>query len=224
MANDVTADSELDEHLLKTTVFDTTSTRYFMSQPDIRLNIILMSLSWLASSFNYYMVGFLLKYFPGSIYVNGSISSLSELAAGLTAGLIYAKFGVKKSLVISFGIAAVGGFGILWYEIATDFYSGDQSDVSSFLFPTLVLFAKFGISLAFTINYLSNLDLFPVLFAATALGFCNFLARLFTIFSPEVAEIQSLLPMILFASLSIVTMFTSMFLRVQAPQKPVSHN
>ena len=160
-----------------------------MSQPDIRINIILMSLCWLTCSFNYYMVGFLLKYFPGSIYVNGSISSLSELAAGLTAGLIYAKFGVKKSLVISFGIASLGGFGILWYKMSTDFYSGEEPTVESFLFPTLVLFAKFGISSAFTINYLCNLELFPVLFAATALGFCTFLARLFTIFSPEVAEI-----------------------------------
>ena len=173
-----------------------------------------MSLNWLASSFNYYMVGFLLKYFPGTIYVNGTTSSLSELAACLSAGYLYTKLGVKKSFVIAFGIASVGGFGILWFEIATNFYSGEEQTTESFLFPFLVLFAKFGISLAFTVNYLCNLDLFPVLFAATALGFCNFLARLFTIFSPEVAEIQSLLPMILFSSFSIVTMFTSMLLRV----------
>lgn len=101
---------------------DTTSVRYFMSIPDIRLNIILMSFCWLTSSFNYYMVGFLLKYFPGSIYVNGSISSLSECVACCMGGYIYSKLGVKKAFILSFGIAAVGGFGILWYEIATDFY------------------------------------------------------------------------------------------------------
>ena len=161
------------------------------------------------------MVGFLLKYFPGSIYVNGSISSLSEILATFFAGFIYAKFGVKKSYIFSFGMASLGGFGILWYKISTDFYAGgDEPTTESFVFPALVLFSKGGISSAFTVNYLCNLDLFPVLFAATALGFCTFLARLFTIFSPEVAEIQSLLPMILFSSLSLVTMFTSMFLRV----------
>lgn len=183
-----------------------------MSKPDIRLNIILMSFCWLTSSFNYYMVGFLLKYFPGSIYVNGSISALSEVVATCTAGYFYAKLGVKKAFIISFGIAAVGGFGILLYEIATDFYGPNKQTASSILFPTLVLFAKFGVSSAFCINYLCNLDLFPVLFAATAIGFCNFLSRLFTIFAPEVAEIQSLLPMIIFASLSLLTMVTSMCL------------
>ena len=110
------------EHEHTSNPLDTISTRFFMSQPDIRLNIILMSLCWLTTSFNYYMVGFLLKYFPGSIYVNGSISALSEVAATLSAGLIYAKFGVRKAFVISFGISALGGFGILWYESSTDFY------------------------------------------------------------------------------------------------------
>jgi hypothetical protein len=122
VANDITVDSGLDEHLTKPAVVDTTSTRYFMSQPDIRINIILMSLCWLTCSFNYYMVGFLLKYFPGSIYVNGSISSLSEVAATLSAGYFYAKVGVKKAFVISFGISALGGCGILVYKILTDFY------------------------------------------------------------------------------------------------------
>jgi len=164
------------------------------------------------------MVGFLLKYFPGSIYVNGSISALSEVTATLSAGYFYAKVGVKKAFVISFAISALGGCGILWYKISTDFYSGgDDPSIESWLFPFLVLFAKFGISSAFCICFLCNLDLFPVLFAATALGFCNFPARLATIFSPEVAEIQSLLPMILFSSLSIMTMFTSLFLSVNEP-------
>lgn len=84
-----------------------------------------MSLNWLVSSFNYYLIGFLLKYFPGSIYLNGAVSSLSEVAAGLCAGFIYSKLGVKKSFFIAFGIAAVGGFGILWYESATNFYNSE---------------------------------------------------------------------------------------------------
>lgn len=58
-----------------------------------------MSFSWLASSFNYYMVVFLLKYFPGNVYVNSAVSSLSECAACVLAGFIYAKFGVKKAFV-----------------------------------------------------------------------------------------------------------------------------
>jgi len=59
-----------------------------------------------------------------------------------------------------------------------------QEAVDDLLFPTLVLLAKFGISAAFTINYLCMSDLFPVLFASSAWGFCNFLARLLTMFAP----------------------------------------
>ena len=115
-------DYGLDELIAKTPEVDTTSTHYFMSQPDIRINVILLSLCWLTCSFNYYMVTFLLKYFPGSIYVNGSISSLSEVVATLTAGYFYAKVGVKKAFVISFGISALGGCGIIAYQISNDFY------------------------------------------------------------------------------------------------------
>jgi hypothetical protein len=44
---------------------------------------------WLTSSFNYYLVSSLLKYFPGSIYVNSSIAALSEILSILAAGIAY---------------------------------------------------------------------------------------------------------------------------------------
>lgn len=185
---------------------------------DIRLNVILMSFSWLASSFNYYMVAFLLKYFPGNVYINSAVSALSEVAAIMLSGLLYEKLGVKKSFILSYGIAVIGGIGIIVFEYSNHFFQTTTTVVGGLLFPTLVLLAKFGISAAFTINYLCNLDLFPVLFASTAYGFCNFLARGFTILSPQVAEIQSLLPMLLFTFFSLVAMLTSTCLRV-IPQR-----
>ena len=64
---------------------------------------------------------------------------------------------MKKSYIFSFGMASLGGFGILWYKISTDFYAGgDEPTTESFVFPALVLFAKGGISSAFTVNYLKN--------------------------------------------------------------------
>jgi hypothetical protein len=147
MLLDVTTASTLDEHLAKTGDVDTTSTRYFMSQPDIRINIILMSLCWMTSSFNFNLIGFLFKYSPGSFFVNSSMSALSEVAAALVASLIYNKFGIRKAFVISFAISSLGGCGILWYKTHTDFYVRRPS-IDSWTFPCLVIFAKFGISSA----------------------------------------------------------------------------
>jgi len=65
------------------------SIRYYLSQPDILINLIVMSFGWLASSFNYYMIAFLLKYFPGNVFINSVASSLSETAANILAGFIF---------------------------------------------------------------------------------------------------------------------------------------
>lgn len=76
----------------------------------------------------------------------------------------------------------------------------------------MVLFAKFGVSLSFGLNYISNSYLFPTLFAATAIGTTNTIARLFSAISPILAQMEEPLPMILFTSTSIVGMAFLLFL------------
>lgn len=55
--------------------------------------------------------------------------------------------------------------------------------------PYYIGTARIGISSLFTLIYFANADIFPTLFAATAMGICNFSARIFTILAPQVAEI-----------------------------------
>ena len=143
-----------------------------------------MTFCWLSSSFNYYMVSFLLKYFPGNIYVNSIMSVLSELIAYAVGGVMFDKLGVKLGFIVAFGIAFAGGLGIVYYETASKFFSDNPAEEPSWIFPALVLIAKFGIAAAFNLDYVSNSVLFPTLFTATAMGFCNFLARIATILSP----------------------------------------
>lgn len=50
--------------------------------------------------------------------------------------------------------------------------------------PTFVAVARVGISAGFNLIYMMNADVFPTLFAATAMGICNMLARIITILSP----------------------------------------
>ena len=143
-----------------------------------------MSLSWSTASFNYYMISFLLKYFPGDIYLNGLMSSASEITAYAVGGILYQKIGVKKGFFISFGIATLGGFGMIIFERFTHFFSDNPVKGPVWIFPSLVLLSKFGTAAAFNINFVSNIDLFPVLFSTTALGFCNFAGCVFTVLAP----------------------------------------
>lgn len=50
-------------------------------------NLILMVMVWVASSFTFYLLNFMIKYMPGDIYFNSMVSGLSA-AAMLTQGLI----------------------------------------------------------------------------------------------------------------------------------------
>lgn len=55
---------------------------------------------------------------------------------------------------------------------------------SVFFMPIFVGFARIGISAGSNLIYLMNAEVFPTLFAATAIGICNLLARIVTILSP----------------------------------------
>jgi len=104
-------------------------------------------------------------------------SSGSELLAYILGGILYKKVGIRLAFTISFLISVVGGLMILFW--------GTNNPQ---LMPIFVTLAKFGISSGFVIVYVSTVDVFPTLFCATALGFCNFFARLATILAPLIAE------------------------------------
>ena len=59
---------------------------------------------------------------------------------------------------------------------------------SSYLVPALVMGAKVGNAVTMGTCYNSNSYLFPTLFAATAIGVCNFIAKFLTIIAPILAQ------------------------------------
>lgn len=64
----------------------------------------------------------------------------------------------------------------------------------------------------FNINYAANQYFFPVLFAATAMGICNFSARLFSAFSFIVSGLDEPTPMYIFTIVCALTGVASVFL------------
>ena len=180
-------------------------TSFFLKQRKILINLLMMSVIWLASSFGYYLVLSLINTFD-AIYVTGITSSVSEMIAYVLSGLFYEKIGVKLSYILSFAVSTVGGVLILAWGL---------DHQSSNWFFVFFLMAKFGITCCFNINYLANAYFFPTLFAATAMGFCTFLARFASAFSYQVSAMEEPLPMYLFTAMCALSAICPFFLKTE---------
>ena len=73
------------------------------------LNLTVMVILWVTSNFNYAMIGIYMKYVPGTIYVNYSISGMSEILAHIIVGTFYVKLTPRWTYCIGYSIALVGG-------------------------------------------------------------------------------------------------------------------
>lgn len=85
---------------------------FYWKQRKYAVNLMLMSLVWLATSFGYYLILSLVNTFD-KVYITAFTSSASEIAAYIISGLFYERIGVKLSLVLSFAVSTIGGVLIL---------------------------------------------------------------------------------------------------------------
>lgn len=157
---------------------------------------------WTTCAFGYYLIMFQLKYWPGDIYINTIASSVAGNLAFVVSTWIYSRFGLKPSFLSLFTMAVVGGVCVLV-----------MGDTVSIWMPVFVTFASFGITGCFMIVYICMVDVFPTLFVSTAMGFCNFIARVLTIAAPIVAELQPPLPMSLFVGLTTLAVALTFFIK-----------
>jgi hypothetical protein len=88
----------------------------YLNNSAIRTNLLVMALSWTSGSFNSFLICFLLKYFPGDIYVNTLTSASSDIAASVFSGILYNRIGPKRALALFFGLAGAAGVAIVFYE------------------------------------------------------------------------------------------------------------
>ena len=142
---------------------------FYLKQRTILINLIVMSLVWLITSFSYYMLTFLLNTFE-KVYTIATFNCLSAVVAYISAASILRFLGIKKTFSFGFGIALLAGLLILVYGLKYQ---------DSFSFVLLYTMGNFGVNLGFGVIYASTTKIFPTLFCVTALGFCNIFARLF---------------------------------------------
>jgi nitrate/nitrite transporter NarK len=169
--------------------------------------MIVMTINWTAATFCYYLVGFLLKYFPGNIYLNTNASAFADIIATLVGGWVFDKIGPKYTLLISYSIGSVFAFLIIIWG-----WNAEENG-SEWTLPILVMLSKFGISSAFCAVYLGNSVIFPTLFTGQSIGFCNLVSRTITISAPFIAEIEGLTPMIILFVMVTVAAFANLFMK-----------
>lgn len=155
----------------------------FYTNKRLLVNIFVMACVWSTTSAGYYLINFNMKYVGGSVINNIYASVSSEIIASLVASVIFSYLGSKPSLILFFFISGVAG-GIATFEFE-----------SPALITSIILLAKFGISAAYCVIYITTAKIFPTEYSATAFGICNIFARIITAFIPLIIEFPDPVPM-----------------------------
>ena len=166
------------------------------------INLILMTVFWSSSSFNFYLLTFYLKYIPGSIYVNACLACVADIVGHMISGYIAKVFGVKPAFLIAYIMGTIGGI------MLVIFFNAEEVLIAVF-----VLFARCGVAFAFNMVYYATPQMFPTEICSTAFGICNVFARFLTILSPLIAELPDPVPMTIFTVVCIVSALLPAFLR-----------
>jgi len=149
----------------------------FLRNRRVLKNLLIMMCLWLSFSVNFWLMNFLVNNFD-NVYPSALASSLSDFLAEILGAYLYYLLGARMSFAGGYVLSCIGGIIILAYGL-------QHQDNFSFTF--LILFAKFGISSNGNLVYVAHPDTFPAAFAATAFGFCQVFARVFTVLSPVIA-------------------------------------
>lgn len=145
----------------------------------LRYNLFVLMICWMACSFGFYMLSYVLKYLHGSIFVNAYASAIAEIVGKLSSIILLRFMSLKRVLLIAYGTAAIGTVLLITFS------------TSAAWIPLMLLIAKFGFSQAFVAAYLGVILLYPTILTSTAMGVCNLLARVASITAPLVAEVRS---------------------------------
>lgn len=111
----------------------------------LKRNLLCSCMVWVNGSFNFYMISFYLKYFPGTVYVNAMSFAAADLTAYTLSGIFLKFFTVRNGLTLSYSIALLAGISYFFvYKTTTDW-----------IIPLVVACCRIGSSMSFNIGYIS---------------------------------------------------------------------
>jgi hypothetical protein len=107
--------------------------------------LVIVTIIWIVSSFDWFLIGFQLKYVAGDLYLNTYLSTASDIAVSTLAGIIYTYLGLKPTFVSLFAVSVVGSLIYIFVE-TTNIY----------LLAVFILGTKLGVGGTFNICFICN--------------------------------------------------------------------
>ena len=151
--------------------------------------------------FNFYLITFYLKYFPGSIFKNSLWFALSDFVSFIISGVLLKQSNnPNKTLLISFSVSAFGSilYLLFYWQLS--------------LIPVFIILSRVGNSMAFNTVYVSNNRFFPTKYLASTYGLVNFVSHLVAVAAPMLAEMSDPYPFTVFLFNSCIGVICSFFL------------
>ncbi len=72
-----------------------------------------MTIFWTSTSFSFYLLMFMNKYFEGSIYLNFYLEGISGILGSVFSEITYSNFHMRYAFIISTGLTLLGAIFIL---------------------------------------------------------------------------------------------------------------
>ena len=166
--------------------------------PTLRRNLIWSIILYMEATFNYYLLTFYLKYFPGNIFENAGIYALSDFAAFIIAGVVLKFLSISNSFRVCLTLAFTGGMLYLCTSNKAN------------LVPLFICLCRVGQTMTYNVAVISVNRLFPTKFISTAYGVVNGFAHIFACLSSLIAEIPNPYPFMIFEALIVVAAFATM--------------
>jgi hypothetical protein len=169
--------------------------------PILRNNLAISCTIWLLSGFDFFLITFYLKKFPGDIYVNSVCFALADASAFIAAGTILTYFKLSKGLQIAYAVSVTGG--ILYLVFSTNVE----------LAPLFIFISRIGNTMSFNTCQISVSRLFPTKYVTSVYGIVNLVSHFITIGAPIVAELPFPIPFIVFCANNGVGIFAASLMR-----------
>ncbi len=150
--------------------------------------------------FNFYLITFYLKYFPGSIFKNSIWFALSDFLSYFFSGNVLKYTNTNRTLLISYAVSAAGALSYLLF----------YWNVS--LVPLFIILSRLGNGMAYNTQYASNNRLFPTQFLASTFGIVNLVSHLYAIAAPMIAEMGDPYPFLAFFANAVMGIVCSFLL------------
>ena len=165
-----------------------------------------------------------MKYLEGNIFVNFYIFGAAGIIAVVIGGVMYARYGMKFTYIISYNMCILGCIGMLLIQTKMIKFDSEalRNQFDEKLMPILILLLKLGIIISYiTTTQASFTDdrIFPPSKRNTSVGTCGMIARSVTIVAPIVNEWSVPTPVVIMLVFSVLGLAGSLTFPDEEEQK-----